>query len=69
MAGGGDAMRLATVPRHPRAAVQTMLGVSRQHMARLAHLFCQGRRLLSDRDVDRLTARRTRPARGPPTDG
>ena len=69
MAGGDAAMRLATVPRHPRAAVQTMLGVSRQHMARLAHLFCQGRRLLSDRDVDRLKARRTRPSRGPPTDG
>ena len=60
-------MKLATVPRHPRAAVQALLGVSRQHMARLAHQYCGGRRLLSDRDVDRLIARSaTRPARGPP---
>ena len=59
-------MKLATVPRHPRAAVASLLGISRQHMARLAHQLCGGRRLLSDRDVIALRDRRTRPARGPP---
>ena len=57
---------LATIPRHTRATCQAVLGVSRQHMARLADRYCAGRRLLSDNDLRVLRDRRTRPTHGPP---
>ena len=52
---------LADIPRWTRRVVRETLGVSRAHIAYLCTHHCDRRKLLSDRDIEILRARKRKP--------
>ena len=54
---------LKAIPRHSRRTVGELLHVSKFHMHWLARKHCEGRKLLSDWDVEILVNRKRKPGK------